>query len=78
MPDPSRRRTSEIERTPPGRLPKGQCTTGKLVYYRERLANRAITEAAKRGELDQLRHYPCPECGWWHLSRKRSATLRQQ
>jgi hypothetical protein len=49
---------------------KGSCPTGKRVYYQERLANRAITEAAKRGELPTMRHYQCPECGWWHLSRK--------
>lgn len=48
----------------------GLCPTGKRVYYKERLANRAVTEAAKRGELSQLRHYPCDRCGWWHLSRK--------
>jgi hypothetical protein len=47
-----------------------RCTTGKLIYYKERLANRAITEAAKRGELSQLRHYKCPACGYWHLSRE--------
>lgn len=47
-----------------------ECPTGKRIYWQARLANRAITEAAKRGELEQLKHYECPECGWWHLARK--------
>lgn len=59
-----------------GRLANGQCTTGKRVYYKARLANRAITENEKRGELARLRHYPCPECGWWHLSRKPQAAAK--
>lgn len=54
----------------PGRLDDGQCVSGKRVYYAAKLANRAITEAAKRGELPTMRHYACPHCGWWHLSRK--------
>jgi hypothetical protein len=49
------------------------CPTGKLPYFKERLANRAVTEAIRRGELGQLRHYQCPECGWWHLSRKQAS-----
>jgi hypothetical protein len=44
--------------------------SGKRTYFKERLANRAITEADKRGELPRLRHYRCPHCGYWHLSRK--------
>jgi ssDNA-binding Zn-finger/Zn-ribbon topoisomerase 1 len=50
------------------------CPTGKRIYWKERLANRAITEAAKRGELPPMRHYQCPECGYWHLSRKDRST----
>ena len=46
------------------------CSTGKRIYGREFLANRAITNAAKRGELPPMRHYKCPECGHWHLARK--------
>lgn len=46
------------------------CPSGKRIYWKERLANRAITEAAKRGELAPMRHYLCAECGYWHLSRK--------
>jgi predicted RNA-binding Zn-ribbon protein involved in translation (DUF1610 family) len=48
-----------------------RCPSGKRTYYKERAATRAITVAAKRGELDPLRHYLCPECGKWHLSRVR-------
>lgn len=54
---------------------KGQCPTGKRVYYEQHLANRAITRASKRGELEPLRHYSCPVCGWWHLSRKHRAQV---
>lgn len=57
--------------------PKGQCQTGKRVYFKERLATRAVTEAAKRGELDPLRHYACAECGYWHLSRKKQPPGRR-
>lgn len=59
--------------------PDVRCTTGKRIYFKERAANKAITEASKRGELLQLRHYRCPECGYWHLSRKHRppAYLRQ-
>lgn len=48
----------------------GSCPTGKRVYYAERLANRAITKAAERGEIGPLRHYKCPDCDWWHLATK--------
>lgn len=51
--------------------PDVRCETGKRVYFKERAANKAITRAIKRGELPQLRHYPCATCGYWHLSRKR-------
>lgn len=47
------------------------CPTGKLPYFKERQANRAITKALERGETGQLRHYKCPHCEWWHLSKKR-------
>jgi hypothetical protein len=46
------------------------CPTGKRVYWHERLANRAVQKARERGELPPMRHYLCPECGRWHLSRK--------
>ena len=45
-------------------------TTGKRIYWHERLANRAITKAAERGELASMRHYLCPDCTRWHLARK--------
>jgi hypothetical protein len=47
-----------------------RCATGKVIFYKERLANRAVTNAAKRGELPTMRHYACRRCGYWHLSRK--------
>ncbi len=47
------------------------CSTGKRIYWHERLANRAITRAAERGELGPMRHYLCSECDRWHLSSKR-------
>lgn len=54
-----------------GTAPNDRCaTTGKRIYYAERLAIRAVTKAMLRGELPRLRHYPCPDCGHWHLSRK--------
>jgi hypothetical protein len=53
--------------------PRGQCPTGKRCYFEERLANRAVTNAAKRGELPPMRHYKCDKCAWWHLSRKLTA-----
>jgi hypothetical protein len=53
------------------------CTSGKRIYGNERVANRAVTEAAKRGELPPMRHYACPECGHWHLSRKRRPPRRR-
>lgn len=54
-------------------MPKN-CPTGKRIYWKERLACRAVTEAAKRGELPPMRHYKCPECDWWHLSKKSRPT----
>jgi len=56
----------------------GACPTGKRVYYTERLANRAISRALERGELDPLRHYHCEDCGWWHLSRIIEPKRRRQ
>ena len=44
--------------------------TGKVIYWSEKTATKAITKALARGELEQLRHYRCPACGRWHLSRK--------
>jgi hypothetical protein len=52
---------------------KGQCASGKRVFYEERLANRAVSRAETRGELPPMRHYACPLCGYWHLSRKARA-----
>jgi hypothetical protein len=52
----------------------GFCPTGKRIYWEERLANRAISKAQTRGELPQMRHYLCPHCDRWHLSRKRRHT----
>lgn len=49
-----------------------RCPTGKRIYYTEKLANRAITNALKRGEIGPLRHYECPECEHWHLATKRT------
>ena len=51
-------------------MPVTLCETGKRIYWKEHLANRAITEALKRGEIGPLRHYACPVCERWHLSRK--------
>jgi hypothetical protein len=47
-------------------------SSGKRVYYKEHLASRAVSFAATRGELPPMRHYKCPECGWWHLSKVES------
>lgn len=44
---------------------------GKVIYWTAKAANKAITEAQRRGELSTLRHYPCPHGEHWHLSRKR-------
>jgi hypothetical protein len=46
----------------------GVCPTGKRIYWEERLANRAVSKAATRGELPPMRHYLCPYCCRWHLS----------
>jgi hypothetical protein len=54
-----------------------ECPSGKRIYGNERVASRAVTEAAKRGELPPMRHYICPECGHWHLSRKRRPPRRR-
>jgi predicted RNA-binding Zn-ribbon protein involved in translation (DUF1610 family) len=62
--------TAGIEPAQRSRQPNIVCATGKRIYFKERSANKAITEALKRGELSQLRHYACPVCGYWHLSRK--------
>lgn len=70
MPDMSWEGPAVTLPTTTGSVPKGQCVTGKRVFYAERLASRAVTEAAKRGELPPMRHYACPDCGYWHLSKK--------
>lgn len=46
------------------------CPSGKLIFGKERLANRAVTNAAKRGELPPMKHYRCDLCNHWHLARK--------
>lgn len=56
---------------------RGKCVTGKLVFYKERLANRAVSRAATRGELGPMRHYRCMECGYWHLSKKKRPVGRR-
>jgi hypothetical protein len=50
--------------------PNVKCVMGKRVYFRESLAVRAVSKAAHRGELQQLKHYACEACGFWHLSKK--------
>jgi DNA-directed RNA polymerase subunit RPC12/RpoP len=50
----------------------GRClATGKVIFGNQRVANRAVSRAATRGELPPMRHYQCPTCGYWHLARKR-------
>ena len=46
------------------------CPSGKRIYGNERVAARAVNVARDRGELPPMRHYFCPLCDHWHLSKK--------
>lgn len=63
----------QLPSTSKRRFSSGRCSNGKRIFWTERLANRAVTNAGKRGELPPMRHYACPDCGYWHLSRKAAA-----
>lgn len=60
-----------------GREAMSACSSGKRMFGSQRAANRAVTNAAKRGELPPMRHYLCDECGHWHLSRKKRPAGRR-
>lgn len=41
-------------------------TSGKFGYVNEEHANQAARRMQK--QFGYLRPYPCPDCGWWHLT----------